>query len=112
MDLGTKIRHRREQIGLSQADLAQLMHIAQGRISEWESGARSQMSLKNLRSLARALGVSADYLIGTWEDDAEPMPPAAASGSRRGHSRFAPARPPAQGHTRGCPRLSAQVTRG
>src|SRR5438093_2668600 len=76
MELGTKIRHRREQIGLSQADLAQLMHIAQGRISEWESGARTQMSLKNLRSLARALGVSADYLIGTWEDDAEPAPTA------------------------------------
>lgn len=69
MDIGTKIRQRREQLGLSQMDLAQAMHIAQGRISQWESGARTQMSLQNLRSLARALGVSADYLIGTWEDD-------------------------------------------
>jgi transcriptional regulator with XRE-family HTH domain len=84
MDLGTKIRHRREQLGLSQADLAQLMHIAQGRISEWESGARTQMSLKNLRSLARALGVSADYLIGTWEDDAAPSPTAAAAPAGEG----------------------------
>ena len=98
MDLGTKIRHRREQLGLSQADLAQLMDIAQGRISEWESGARSQMSLKNLRSLARALGVSADYLIGTWEDDAAPVPTAATpatpagaalGGRRRGRPRKA-----------------------
>ena len=100
MDLGTKIRHRREQIGLSQADLAQLMHIAQGRISEWESGTRSQMSLKNLRSLARALGVSADYLIGTWEDDAEPPPPAAAS---------APAEGTAALRRRGRPRKAAPV---
>ena len=96
MDIGTKIRHRREQLGLSQADLAQLMHIAQGRISEWESGARMQMSLKNLRSLARALGVSADYLIGTWEDDAEPTPTAptaaaaAAPARRRGRPRSRP----------------------
>src|SRR5712692_5359880 len=103
MELCTKILHRREQIGRSQADLAQLMHSAQGRISEWESGARSQMSLKNLRSLARALGVSADYLIGTWEDDAAPAPTAATpatpegaalSGGRRGRPRkAAPAAP-------------------
>jgi transcriptional regulator with XRE-family HTH domain len=78
MDLGMKIRHRREQLGLSQAELARALGITQARISEWESGARTQMSLKNLRSMARALGVSADYLIGTWEDDVEPTAPAAA----------------------------------
>jgi transcriptional regulator with XRE-family HTH domain len=74
MDLGQKLRQRREQLGLSQADVAQLMRIAQGRISEWESGARTQMSLQNLRSMARALGVTADYLIGTWEEGETPVP--------------------------------------
>ena len=104
MELGTKIRHRREQIGLSQADLAQLMHIAQGRISEWESGARAQMSLKNLRSLARALGVSADYLIGTWEDDAEPAPTVATPGTPEGAA--------LGGRRRGRPRKAAPVPAG
>ena len=102
MELGTKIRHRREQIGLSQADLAQLMHIAQGRISEWESGARSQMSLKNLRSLARALGVSADYLIGTWEDDAEPALTAATPATPEGAA--------LSGRGRGRPRKATPAT--
>jgi transcriptional regulator with XRE-family HTH domain len=98
MDLGTKIRHRREQLGLSQAELARACGLTQARISEWESGARTQMSLQNLRSLARALGVSADYLIGTWEDDAGTAPPAATpappegsapGGRRRGRPRKA-----------------------
>ena len=75
MDLGMNIRYRREQLALSQAALARACGLTQARISEWESGARTQMSLQNLRSLARALGVSADYLIGTWEDDTAPAPP-------------------------------------
>jgi transcriptional regulator with XRE-family HTH domain len=87
MDLGTKIRHRREQLGLSQIELAQAMHIAQGRISQWESGARTQMSLQNLRSLARALGVSADYLVGTWEDDTASASTAAVAATGTGTAR-------------------------
>jgi transcriptional regulator with XRE-family HTH domain len=95
MDIGTKIRHRREQLGLSQIELAQAMHIAQGRISQWESGARTQMSLQNLRSLARALGVSADYLIGTWEDDTASAPTAAVgTGTARARGRGRPRQRP------------------
>ena len=74
MDLGTKIRHRREQLGLAQHELAKVVGMTQARISELECGERTQMSLKNLRNLARALGVSADYLIGTWEDGEAPAP--------------------------------------
>ena len=91
MDLGLNIRRRREQLGLSQMALAKRAEIPQSRISEWESGARTQMSLHNLRSLARALGVSADYLIDTWEDGEAPAPPvgAAAPTRRRGRPRKA-----------------------
>jgi len=78
MDFGTKIRHRREQLGLAQHELARLVGMTQARISELECGERNQMSLKNLRNLARALGVSADYLIGTWEDGEAPAPATAA----------------------------------
>jgi transcriptional regulator with XRE-family HTH domain len=101
MDLGRNIRRRREQLGLSQMELAKLAEIPQSRISEWESGARTQMSLHNLRSLARALGVSADYLIGTWEDGAAPAPAMAAPPAGDG------AAPPRR---RGRPRKAAPAT--
>lgn len=68
MHMGDKIKSRREQLGLTQRELAKKVGMNQSRISEVESGERKQMSLKNLRAMARALGVSADYLIGTWED--------------------------------------------
>jgi len=106
MELGQKIRQRREQLGLSQADLAQLMHIAQGRISEWESGARTQMSLHNLRSMARALGVTADYLIGTWEDGETPLPATAALPAVA-----PPGTSPAGPRRRGRPRKAAALAR-
>jgi len=78
MNLGTKIRQRREQLGLSQQELARRLGMTQARISEIESGARPHVNLTNLRNLARTLGVSADYLIGTWEDGEAPLSPPAA----------------------------------
>ena len=87
MHLGLRIRRRREQLGLSQMDLAKLAEIPQSRISELESGARTQMSLQNLRSMARALGVSADYLLDTWEDGEAPVPPTAAPPAGEGAPR-------------------------
>jgi len=87
MDFGTKIRQRREELGISQQELARLLGMTQSRISEIESGARPYVNLPHLRTLARTLGVSADYLIGTWEDKEAPMPasvapPAGASAPR------------------------------
>ena len=101
MNLGFKIRYRREQLGLSQRELSQRAAIPQSRISELESGARTQMSLHNLRSMARALGVSADYLLGTWEDGQGPSLPLAVSPSIEGS-------PPAR--RRGRPRKAAATT--
>ena len=68
MDVGSRIKRAREQAGMTQAELAEKACVKQARISLWESGKRQQMSLEHLRSIARALGVSADFLIGTWED--------------------------------------------
>lgn len=74
MNFGMKIRQRREQLGLSQQQLARMLGMTQARISEIESGTRPHVNLTNLRNLARTLGVSADYLIGTWEDGETPIP--------------------------------------
>jgi transcriptional regulator with XRE-family HTH domain len=102
MNFGTKIRQRREQLGLSQQELARRMGMTQARISEIESGARPHVNLTNLRNFARTLGVSADYLIGTWDDGEAPMSPAAAPqaaevpATARGRGRpRGPRRPPA-----------------
>lgn len=78
MNLGMKIRQQREQLGLSQQELARLVGMTQARISEIESGARPHVNLPNLRTLARTLRVSADYLIGTWEEGEAPVSPPAA----------------------------------
>ena len=104
MNLGLNIRRRREQLGLSQMDLSKRAEIPQSRISELESGARTQMSLYNLRSLARALGVSADYLLDTWEDGEAPTPPTAAHQAVAGTG--------AATRRRGRPRKAAAVPAG
>lgn len=68
MSFGKKVRERREVMGMSQADLAEKVGMHASRISAIESGAHPQVNIPHLREIARALGVSADYLIGTWEE--------------------------------------------
>jgi transcriptional regulator with XRE-family HTH domain len=99
MELGMKIRTKREQVGFSQQELARRVGMTQARISELECGERTQMSLQHLRNMARALGVSADYLLGTWDEDAVPVPPAAPPEPP----------PPPGGRRRGRPRKTARV---
>jgi transcriptional regulator with XRE-family HTH domain len=73
MDFGNKVRLRRETLGWTQTELAKAIGLTQNRISKIESGELTQLSFKNLRALARALGVSVDWMLGTW-DDIEPAP--------------------------------------
>lgn len=68
MNVGEKIKQRREALGWTQRELANTAGMTQNRISEVESGKRQQMSFSRMRDLARALGVSADWLLGTWDD--------------------------------------------
>ena len=84
MSLAQRIRQRREQLALSQSELARRTGVPQSRISEFENGSKTGMTLDTAKRLARVLGVSIDYLAGTWdEDEAEAhaaIPPAAARG--------------------------------
>jgi transcriptional regulator with XRE-family HTH domain len=73
MDFGYKVRLRREKLGWTQTELAKAIGLTQNRISKIESGELTQLSFKNLRALARTLGVSVDWLLGTW-DDIEQVP--------------------------------------
>ena len=97
--LGARITKRREQLGLSQMDLARLLDVAPARISDFERGVKTDCNLSTAKRLAQVLGVSIDYLAGTWEDE-EPagtlaVPAGAAAPTRR------------RGRPRGRPRTAA-----
>jgi transcriptional regulator with XRE-family HTH domain len=82
--LGERIAERRKQLGWSQVDLAQRLGVASTRISEFESGVKTDCNLSTARRLARALGCSIDYLAATWDTQEDPAPaPAPPPGPRR-----------------------------
>lgn len=62
MSLSQRVRDRRVQLGINQKSLAIQLGVTQGSVAQIESGARSP-SLGLLPVLARALGVSVDYLL-------------------------------------------------
>jgi len=82
--LGDRIAERRRQLGWSQVDLALRLGVASTRISEFESGLKTDCNLSTARRLARALGCSIDYLAATWDPQEDPTPaPAPPAGVRR-----------------------------
>ena len=65
--LGERIREARQRKGWSQTELARVSGVGRSLIANVEHG-RKSMSLKSARAIARALGVSIDFLAGTFED--------------------------------------------
>jgi transcriptional regulator with XRE-family HTH domain len=63
MELHQKIKWLRENAGLKQRDLAELLQTSQQYYSEYENGKR-KFPLEHLVTLCRHFGVSADYLLG------------------------------------------------
>ena len=70
MDVGERIRARREELGLTQAQLADELGVTHQHVSGVESGV-SAPSLDLLVRIARRLGVSTDFLL-----TGESQPPA------------------------------------
>lgn len=62
MELRDKLILLRKEKGLSQADLAETLHVSRQAISRWEVGA-SVPSMENLNALSRLYNVSVDSLI-------------------------------------------------
>lgn len=60
--VGERIRQRRQELGWTQDQLAQKAGISKSFLSELENGKRS-VSANNLLDIARALGVSIDFLM-------------------------------------------------
>src|SRR5262245_34829925 len=78
MTMGERIRKRRQALRLSQQDLSEMTGIRRATLSDLESDKQTGMTVDTAKRLARALGVSIDYLAGTWEEDEQYTPAAVA----------------------------------
>lgn len=67
MTVALRLKHRREQLGLKQIDLAILSEISQAQISRYEAGT-SEPTAHALYQLARVLETSADWIIGLTDE--------------------------------------------
>ena len=55
MTIGVIIKRRRTALGLTQVELAKKAKVAQSQISQIESGVSYNVTLENMRNLAKAL---------------------------------------------------------
>ena len=80
--VGERIRERRAELGWTQDQLAQKAGISKSFLSDLENGKRS-VGANNLLDIARALGVSLDFLMtGTASQDQRSEVPIPASLAR------------------------------
>lgn len=63
----TRMKVRREKLGVQQKELASLIGTTQSQISEYENGRHSPPA-EIVASIAKALRVSADWLLGLSDD--------------------------------------------
>lgn len=67
-----RIKELREEEGLKQTELANMLNIKQNTYSQYETGAR-EISIDVLMKLSKIYGVSTDYILGLT-DIQEPYP--------------------------------------
>jgi transcriptional regulator with XRE-family HTH domain len=77
MHIGVRIQREREKRGWSQNQLAKKADLYQALISRLENQVQDTLHPEALKKLARTLGVSADYLIGMYEDEESESKPTA-----------------------------------
>ena len=62
MTLGEKLRAIRTAFGLTQEQLAEIMHVSRQAVTKWE-GDGGLPDIANLQELARVLGLTVDHLL-------------------------------------------------
>jgi transcriptional regulator with XRE-family HTH domain len=72
--VGQRLLARRKHLGLTQAQLAQMTGMSQGSIARIETGKAEEVQSSTLIALAKQLKVTADYLLGLVEEEAEKRP--------------------------------------
>lgn len=66
MEIGERIRERRQTLRWSQEKLAEMADVSLNTVSRIEGG-QSDMSIETFRRLAQSLGMSASELVGDME---------------------------------------------
>ena len=75
MTIGERIKQRREQLGMTQEELAEkLGYKSKTSINKIEMG-KQDLTQRKIPAAADALKTSIAYIMG-WEEDAPPVPPA------------------------------------
>lgn len=83
MDIGLRIAYLRRQANLTQAKLADMLHVSPKTVSKWENG-YGLPDIKIIPDLAAALGVDADFLLtGRSKSVLAPCERAAAAEAKR-----------------------------
>jgi antitoxin CcdA len=66
-DIGAKIKRARTAAGISQRELAKTLDVSPAAIGQWEGG-YTRPARENLRSVAIALGLTLEDLLGATRD--------------------------------------------
>lgn len=67
MTIALRIKQRRQQLGLTQADLALRAGISQTQISKYELG-QNEPTAYAILALAKALNTSSDWMLGLTDE--------------------------------------------
>lgn len=67
------LRLIREELGISQKELAEKLNVSHTNIYNYEVG-RTEPSLDMLKQIAAVLGVSVGYLVGAEDESGRPVP--------------------------------------
>lgn len=67
MQLGTRLSEKRKELGMTQAELAEKMHVTRQTVSRWEAGTAFP-DVGKISDLASVLNVSCDYLLKDNEE--------------------------------------------
>ena len=76
MSLGSRLRERRQQLGLTLEEVAQAVGVSKSTVQKWESGTIEDMRLAKAAGLAKALKVSPLWIMGISESMTDPTPKA------------------------------------
>ena len=74
-EIGEKVRKRRQEVGISQERLAEILNVSYQQVQRYENGT-NRLNVENLQLIARALSVPvANFFQGDYPQAAAETPP-------------------------------------
>ena len=71
-DLKNRLKNRRLELNLTQAEVAKQVGVSEGTISRWESGNIANMKRSYIAAYAKVLKLKPSAIMGISEDETEP----------------------------------------